>query len=114
MFLGMPGGRYCNNESTQSVLNKKPPTKVYPELLILCKINYANAACNSNGHNSLFCRTYKYTLKTKLYENIDTWMDNHDHGNVNQYSRTDLMQTKALIIFDDRAMSITILLRTDD
>ena len=60
----------------------------------------------------LFNQTYMYTSKTKLYENIDTWMDNHD--DVNQYTRTDLMQTKALIIFvcvsvHDRTMSISIL-----
>ena len=49
---------------------------------------------------------------TKNDENIDTrimWMDN-----VNQYSRTDFMQTNAIIIFvcvsvNNRAMSITIL-----
>ena len=50
--------------------------------------------------------------KQNYTKTFDTWMDNHD--NVNQYSRTDLMQTKALIIFvcvsvHDRAMSITIL-----
>ena len=53
-----------------------------------------------------------FSTKIKLYEYIDMWMDNHD--NVNQYSRTDLMQTEALIIFvcvsvNDRDMSIKIL-----
>ena len=45
-------------------------------------------ACNSNGHNSLFCRTYMYTTLQNNDKNIDMWMENG-----NQYSRTDLMQT---------------------
>ena len=81
MFLGILGGSYCNTESKRySQIKTTQLLLLYKILIMLC--------C----WTCLFGRTYMYS--TKYDEHIDTWTDN-----VNEYSRTDLMQRNAIIIF---------------
>ena len=87
MFL--EGGSYCNQEAAYEGQNKT--TRL---LMTVYDLNYAvllDMLAIQMVIILYFAETTCTNVNYKNEENIDTWMDN-----VNQYSRTDLMQTNAL------------------